>query len=122
METFRMTTNRDRTFSFKSSTVEKLGFPLCRKASRHIRQNRLELKSWSINDQSLLGILENCRSLTELTLSHCWKISRNALVNILPRLKNLRRLKVAGIYTLGDDFVRGICQMCPLQEVIDLRY
>ncbi|KAI9094347.1 hypothetical protein DFS34DRAFT_595728 [Phlyctochytrium arcticum] len=71
---------------------------------------RLDLSSFIIEDQDLMGILEN---------SCCLGITSNGFVKVLPFLKNLRKLDVS-VDNLDDKCFCEISQMCPLLEDLSL--
>ncbi|KAI9094346.1 hypothetical protein DFS34DRAFT_665260 [Phlyctochytrium arcticum] len=69
----------------------------------------------------LLGIVEKCGSLEELSIDRCHAITGKALVKVLPFLQNLRKLDVTELSTVDDDCLRGIAKMCPLLEDLVVR-
>ncbi|KAI9094857.1 hypothetical protein DFS34DRAFT_225778 [Phlyctochytrium arcticum] len=73
----------------------------------------------TLEDQELLNIVRNCKSLEELSIEDCWEITSQGLGLMLPFLKNLRRLNVATVH-LDDDCFRNIAKTCPLLEDLDL--
>ncbi|KAI9094861.1 hypothetical protein DFS34DRAFT_627477 [Phlyctochytrium arcticum] len=71
--------------------------------------------------QHLLGILEKCTSIEDLSVSRSFHINGQRLRPMLPFLKNLRKLDIEGISGLDDDCLRDIAKMCPLLEHLDLQ-
>ncbi|KAI9094309.1 hypothetical protein DFS34DRAFT_595693 [Phlyctochytrium arcticum] len=82
---------------------------------------RLDL-GWTfwIQDPDLLGILEKCKSLEELSIATCCKITSKGFIKALPFLKNLRKLDLHDVTAFDLDCYCEIAKMCPLLEYLDL--
>ncbi|KAI9094856.1 hypothetical protein DFS34DRAFT_225779 [Phlyctochytrium arcticum] len=75
----------------------------------------------TMNDTHLLAIVQPCKSLEELSVSRCGKITSEGLGKVLPFLKNLRKLNVEGVGKFDNDCLcDDIAKMCPLLEYLNL--
>ncbi|KAI9094826.1 hypothetical protein DFS34DRAFT_664332 [Phlyctochytrium arcticum] len=71
-------------------------------------------------DQELLNIVRNCKSLEELSIENCWEITSQGLGLMLPLLKNLRTLSVANFEISGDCLLE-IAKMCHCWRILTCR-
>ncbi|KAI9094827.1 hypothetical protein DFS34DRAFT_224593 [Phlyctochytrium arcticum] len=74
----------------------------------------------TMKDGDLLAIVEKCKSLDDLSIAMCDKITSTGFGKILPYLTNVRKLNIADIAKLDDDYLRDIAKMCPLLENLDV--